>query len=241
MRRVLWATTAVVSTLLTLSPSSDHAAFQAMALETNRRYGHEDAARSVSAVFWTLPYSLTEDYAAKALVFALQGLANRGPRAALFVNTTTLDFDFPGSDNAWHDYLARELNVTWLALNETTARGIEGRLLPVGSHRQQRQQQQQQQQQQQTLHSRRPPQNFSVLRTNDEGNLQGHWGSSSRDGDDLCALVEHFQHVSPGLTVYPDDGFSVYVALTMASVEDLLPVSEDLLGYVRVNGCTSCE
>ncbi len=64
-------------------------------------------------MFWTLPPSAVSDYAAKVFAFALQGLANRGGVPALFVNTTVLDFDFPGSDEAWRVYLAASLGITW--------------------------------------------------------------------------------------------------------------------------------
>ncbi len=74
------------------------------------------AAAGINATYWTLPASAVDDYAAKAFVFALQGLANRGGVPALFVNTSVLDFDFPGSDDAWRSYLAESLGVVWQAV-----------------------------------------------------------------------------------------------------------------------------
>ena len=124
-----------------------------------------DAHTDGGTVFWTLPANVSSDYAAKALAFSLQGLANRGPgEPRLFINTSALDFDFPGSDDAWRRYLAADYNVTW-----------------------------------------------------------------EREVDGLCALVQRFRGVARGLVVYPDDGWSVFVALTMAGLDDLLPASTALL------------
>ena len=44
----------------------------------------------------------------------------------------------------------------------------------------------------------------------------------------LCALVNHFKHMFAGTVVYPSDGYSVYFALSIAGIDNLLPVSLNL-------------
>jgi hypothetical protein len=51
---------------------------------------------------------------------------------------------------------------------------------------------------------------------------------------DLCSLYTHLsQHINTtlfqGSVLYPSDGYSVYLALTLAGLDDLLPVSPGLL------------
>lgn len=47
---------------------------------------------------------------------------------------------------------------------------------------------------------------------------------------DLCALVEHFAHaeVFRGAVRYPSDGYSIFLAMTISGLRDVLPVSAAL-------------
>ena len=172
---------------------------------TPQRENH-DSTDNASAVFWTLPNSVIDSYDAKALIFALQGIVNRGSGAPrLFVNTTVLDFDFPGSDDAWRAYLAANMNVTWQSLPHLPARRDVVPVMVVGSTK--------------------TNTNAGTAYDSGDGGVGG-----GGDVDAVCALVSHFRPHVKGLALYQEgDGFSVFVALTMSSLYDVLPVSTGML------------
>lgn len=63
----------------------------------------------------TVP-SIATDYELQALVYSLQGIANRGtPR--LFYDTGSLDLDYPDSDRQWAQYLSAEKGVVFTTIS----------------------------------------------------------------------------------------------------------------------------
>jgi hypothetical protein len=109
-------------------------------------------------------YAQCVDYEAQALLYTLQGLANRR-RSRLLFNLGAENVDFPDSDTTWKKYFE-------------TQRGVK----------------------------------FSTIEP------------------DLCALVQHFASSGTfgGAVRYPSDGYSIFLAMTVSGLRDLLPVSNAL-------------
>ena len=61
---------------------------------------------------WNVSTGVAGNYEASALVFTLQGLANRNT-PQLFLNTGAMDFDYPQSDVMWMDYLSKKYNAVF--------------------------------------------------------------------------------------------------------------------------------
>ena len=110
-------------------------------------------------------YAKCIDYEAQALLYTLQGLANRDEPRLLF-NLGAENVDFPGSDETWKAFFEQHRNVTFRTV-----------------------------------------------------------------GPELCDLVTHFARaeVFGGAVRYPSDGYSIFLAMTVSGLRNLLPVSAALV------------
>ena len=119
---------------------------------------------STKVVYHLTRYARCIEYEAQALLYTLQGLANRHHPRLLF-NLGAENVDFPDSDATWKTYFESQRNVTFATIDP-----------------------------------------------------------------DLCSLVQYFvgSGTFGGAVRYPSDGYSIFLAMTVSGLRDLLPVSAAL-------------
>lgn len=138
---------------------------------------HNAAIPQIYATVWNMTQVPPLSYEEQCLVYALQGLVNRhqntsatvnaAPINPLFFDTGALNFDYPGSDRSWMQYLSSQRHVVF---------------------------------------------------------------DSTSVAPTICALVSHYLHDIDGVVLYnTSSNYSVFLALTVSGVENLLPVSTDIL------------